>query len=614
MALLADGLFRSALESSPDGVLILDLAGVVQFANSSAVAMFCAHHAAGLAGAAWSALWARPEQLAARAAFQAAVGEGTGRFVGSAPGAAGGPQRLDTVVSPLRDAAGAVMALLVAIRDITALEAARQSAEARERAAAHEAQVLRSVAEMAYLTSWEVDFRSNLVRVGEPGVQAMRGGPEHAELTIGQALAMYDPENQARIREKLERARLHGESFRMDAPITRHDGTLGWVRQFAEPICEDGECVGVRGAGMDITDEMASQEILRSAQRRLDLAVQLAGLDVYEFDFDRNLLIRAGGSQWTIEQAPGQETFWPHPLELVSPEDFERVRAEWYEAQERHIPFRYEFRIKRRDGAEAWVYAVSELEREDGRPRRLVGAMMDITARKQAELEMLRTLAEMREHETRQKLLLDELNHRVKNTLATVQSIAMQTLTAVRGPQEGRDLFIERLLALSTTHDLIVKHAWTSASFRELVEATLRPYGHLYQYQGPDLRLDPNFAVSLGMAVHELATNALKHGAWREAGEVLITVAVDETRVLITWRESGGPPVAPPARRGFGSRLLQRGVAAELGGKVQLAFPQEGAVCTIEAPRSKRLRVHAKDATRARRRSDPAASPRGAWS
>ena len=175
------------------------------------------------------------------------------------------------------------------------------------------------------------------------------------------------------------------------------------------------------------------------------------------------------------------------------------------------------------------------------------------------------TMVEMREHEARQKLLLDELNHRVKNTLAAVQSVATQTLKDTDDIPTARDLFIARLMALSSTHNLLVEHAWESADLRELVDATLDPYGRPHTYSGPDLRLDPNLSVSMGMALHELATNALKHGAWRRQGAVDIEVTeIGGTEVWIVWRESGGPVVKEPARRGFGSRLLERGVAGRV--------------------------------------------------
>jgi two-component sensor histidine kinase len=202
------------------------------------------------------------------------------------------------------------------------------------------------------------------------------------------------------------------------------------------------------------------------------------------------------------------------------------------------------------------------------------------------------TMVEMREHEARQKLLLDELNHRVKNTLASVQSVAVQTLEDAKDVAGARDLFLQRLMALSSTHNLLVKREWESASFREVIDATLAPYGRPYAYAGPDLRLDANLAVSLGMAVHELATNALKHGAWRRDGIVAIEVSEQaDGDVSVIWRETGGPPVLAPAKRGFGSRLLERGVALEVRGVVKLDFRPEGLVCTIRAPQDRRLQV-----------------------
>jgi len=204
----------------------------------------------------------------------------------------------------------------------------------------------------------------------------------------------------------------------------------------------------------------------------------------------------------------------------------------------------------------------------------------------------MKTMMEMREHEARQKLLLDELNHRVKNTLASVHSVAVQTLSDARDMEDARELFIERLMALSSTHNLLVKHEWESASLQELVEATLKPYGRPYAYAGPDLRLDANLAVSFGMALHELATNAVKHGAWRTSGQVGIEVSDSgDGHLSIRWRETGGPPVTPPRRRGFGSRLLERGVAMEVQGEVKLEFKKAGLVCTIRAPQSERLQV-----------------------
>jgi two-component sensor histidine kinase len=206
------------------------------------------------------------------------------------------------------------------------------------------------------------------------------------------------------------------------------------------------------------------------------------------------------------------------------------------------------------------------------------------------------TMMEMREHDARQKLLLNELNHRVKNTLTSVQSIAVQTLKSPGDKRTFGDTFIDRLISLSTTHDLLVKHEWRSAFFLELVDKTLAHYGQPYSVSGPDLRLQPNVAVNLGMALHELATNALKHGAWSTGGTVRVSTGVDGAMVRIVWEEHGGAGVSAPAGRGFGTRLLERGVARELGATVTLAFESDGLVCTIRAPLSDKLEpvlVHA---------------------
>jgi two-component sensor histidine kinase len=215
-----------------------------------------------------------------------------------------------------------------------------------------------------------------------------------------------------------------------------------------------------------------------------------------------------------------------------------------------------------------------------------------VEERDQALVELraaMTTMLEMREHEMRQKLLLDELNHRVKNTLASVQSIAAQTLRSANDMGEFKDSFIERLMALSSTHDLLVKREWAGASLRELTEATLRHYGLPFAYAGPDLRLQSNLAVTLGMALHELATNAVKYGAWASGGRVDIEVVAQGGRVSIVWRESGGRQVTAPKATGFGSRLLEQGVAGELGGPVTLDWRADGLVCTIEAALSDKI-------------------------
>jgi len=587
----SDGLFRSALESSPDCVEILDLDGCLQFINRNGVILLGARDPAPLLGRSWLGLWAAPERAVVAQALDAAARGEFQRFTAPARTFSGELHHFDVVLSPLRNDIGDCIAILVTARDVTEREEARLAAEARERQAEVQAAVLRSAAEMAKLAGWEIDFRQGLLVQSEESVRLLRGGPRVMPMERG--FDMYDPEDHAWIGELLARARDRGERISYEARYIRVDGTRGWVRIFGEPVYEDGVCVGLRGAGMDITDEKATQETIQRAEQRLLLALQLAGLRVYELDFATHTVTHHGASPVTLDREPVFEDIWP-PGEntYMHPQDAERVKAQWASPDAGDTPIRMEFRVLRRDGDVRWAFTVAKMERgAAGQPLRLLTAVMDITERKRAELEMLQAIRKMREHQAHQKLLLDELNHRVKNTLASVQSVAGQTLRDAHNLAEARDLFVQRLMALSATHNLLVKTAWESASFGDLVEMTLKPYGRPFACTGPDLRLDPNFAISFGMALHELTINALKHGAWKGSGRVDIAVEPGADQVVIVWRESGGPPVTPPTRRGFGSRLLERGVAGEVHGEVKLDFAPSGLVCTIRAPLSPRLQV-----------------------
>jgi two-component sensor histidine kinase len=197
---------------------------------------------------------------------------------------------------------------------------------------------------------------------------------------------------------------------------------------------------------------------------------------------------------------------------------------------------------------------------------------------------------EKRAAEHRQ-FLVNELNHRVKNTLATVQSMAHQTLRGLGSVREEKALLTARLVALSNAHNVLTREDWTGAGLAEVVADSVRPHDDPQEPRvtadGPDLRLDARAALALSMALHELATNAVKYGAlsndtgrvaihWRRAGQ---------GAVAIEWRESGGPRIdAPPPRQGFGSRLLKTGLAIEMGAAAELHYAPDGLVCRIVAP------------------------------
>jgi two-component sensor histidine kinase/CHASE1-domain containing sensor protein len=202
-------------------------------------------------------------------------------------------------------------------------------------------------------------------------------------------------------------------------------------------------------------------------------------------------------------------------------------------------------------------------------------------------------IAARRAVEEHQKLLLGELNHRVKNTLATIQSIAAQTLRSSADLAEFQEAFEARLVALSEAHNLLSRENWRGVTLDDLVRRELTPHGlgdgDRMAVTGPAVWLPPSAAVALGMAIHELATNAARHGALSStSGRVSVSWSVATSgpwpRLTLVWQESGGPPVQPPQRRGFGSRMIERGLRHDLQGEAKLHFEATGLRCVIEAP------------------------------
>jgi PAS domain S-box-containing protein len=186
----------------------------------------------------------------------------------------------------------------------------------------------------------------------------------------------------------------------------------------------------------------------------------------------------------------------------------------------------------------------------------------------------------------RQQFLINELHHRVKNTLATLQSVAWHTFRNVDANAVA--LFEGRIAALSRAHNILAGSSWERASLSDVVRAAVEPFGpDRFAIDGRECEIHPKAALTLSMALHELGTNAAKYGSLRLAtGRVAIEWthrrSGGQLALQLVWREHGGPPVAPPTRKGFGSRLIERQLAGEFGGKVLLQFPPDGVVCVMD--------------------------------
>ncbi|WP_228242412.1 sensor histidine kinase [Porphyrobacter sp. GA68] len=266
--------------------------------------------------------------------------------------------------------------------------------------------------------------------------------------------------------------------------------------------------------------------------------------------------------------------------EGVHPDDFDRCVAHYNEAFDARRPFTMEYRLRRHDGEYRWLLDNGAPFERDGEFAGYFGSCIDIEAQKQLE--------------SRQRLMIDELNHRVKNTLAIVQSVAAQTFKNHGDRNESLLAFEGRLRALAAAHGLLTENSWSAVSLKQLLAdafAVCQDAQGRIVADGPELLLSPQTAVSLAMGMHELCTNALKYGALSTAeGRVTVDwtlrpeAPTGGSILHLVWQERDGPSVELPKTRGFGTVMLQRALVAELDGTVELQFLEDGLRCTISAP------------------------------
>jgi PAS domain S-box-containing protein len=273
--------------------------------------------------------------------------------------------------------------------------------------------------------------------------------------------------------------------------------------------------------------------------------------------------------EWTGMEGTGDS--WADGLH---PDDRKRSLEMWRNSVAAGEPYDIEHRVRLRDGSYRWCRSRAFPRHDRGGEICLwYGTTEDIHERKVAE-----------EH---QRLLINELNHRVKNTLATVQAIAFQTLKGDLSLAEARTRFEARLQALSRAHNMLTDRNWEGAPLdRVVAEATEYLAGEQgrFEIEGAAVWLAPRAALALALALHELGTNAAKYGALStERGRVAIDWAAEGKRLRLVWKESGGPAVVEPQRRGFGSRLIERGLQSDLGGPATSLFEPDGLCCRIDA-------------------------------
>ena len=388
--------------------------------------------------------------------------------------------------------------------------------------------------------------------------------------------------------ELLDRVYATGQAYEAAGAEVRYRRAPGHAEEvrrlsfvYAPIFDEDSTVTGVFCDGFDVTEAHAAQAALQDREEQLRLATEAAEIGLWDVDVLTDTL------------------FWPPRVKAMfgissdvavslddfyaglHPDDRVPVSAAFAAACDPQVRAVYdvEYRaVGKEDAVVRWVEAKGRGVFDDqGRCVRVIGTAVDISVRKAVDEHL--------------RLMVNELNHRVKNSLATVQGIVTQTLRRGQVPDSVREALTGRLIALARAHDVLTEGLWSGADLRGIAEQAAAPYSALgvspFHIEGPSQVLPPKSAIAMSLAFHELATNAAKYGALSVAGGRVVVSwrhapSAEGVRLHLTWRESGGPPVSPPAESGFGSRLIERGLAADLAGPVHLAYLPTGVVCTIE--------------------------------
>lgn len=386
------------------------------------------------------------------------------------------------------------------------------------------------------------------------------------------------PSELGALEELVRQVQEHGAAVTVDAVRWRKDRSKIRVILSLTPIRElAGRIIGYAVVAHDITERKRTERELRDAMARTSLALAAGRMGTFEMDLatERCTWSEQVYSLYGLEPSVYQPTL-ASTRELVHPD----YRAAFDACLEKALhdgTFEIELRMRYRDSRYIWVHSRGLVRFDsNGKPLTLFGVIADITERKEAERN--------------QQLLIAELNHRVRNTLATVQAIASQTLRRATSPAEFVPSFSGRIQALSRAHTLLTRTAWKGAELDSLIrEQLLLGSSDRITCKGPPVSLEPQTALQLALVLHELGTNARKYGSLSDPrGLVMVEWSVEQAAdgdtLHLTWMERDGPPVTPPESTGFGTLLIERSLQQGQGGHTEIAFDPDGLTCKIRLP------------------------------
>jgi PAS domain S-box-containing protein len=475
----------------------------------------------------------------------------------------------------VRTTDGGVEYFVSVIQDITD----RKRAEARLEERNAQLDLAGKIARIGSFAYDHVTKKSQL----SPGCAAIYGLPEGAlEISSKDWRALVHPDDLARLDAIVRRALTDGEKeYVLEYRISRN-GHVRWIES-RTLICynEAGRPARRIGAQIDVTERKMAEQAL--AERNLQLALAGKAGRVGSFAYDiatERMQISAGYAaihgfpDGTTEIARSEWQLGVHPEDRVR---WEALRSRAY--RERWDEYSGEYRIVRPERENLWIEArVFVSYGDDGSPLRAVGVDIDITARKRVEEQ--------------QRTLLAELDHRVKNALATVSAVVSHTQKGNRSVADFVTALDGRIHSMATTHELLSSHHWEGVSLTELVQRELAPYSTAdnTEIRGPGILLKPEASQALAMVLHELATNAAKYGALSSKnGRVSIRWhrhlnGRPRSHLVLDWQEIDGPPVISPGQTSYGMTTIRDLIPYELGGSVDLALAREGVQCRLELP------------------------------
>jgi len=319
-------------------------------------------------------------------------------------------------------------------------------------------------------------------------------------------------------------------------------------------------------------DRSRTEIALRESEQRYRLIFEQADDIIFTADVDQTLTDcnAAAARAMGISR---EELIGRSIAEFVSPDDFARTTAQLHHKLVYGGSTTHEVVVTGCNGDPMrWENNSTLIIDRDGKPSGLLSISRDVTQR--------------RAFEERRELLIHELNHRVKNTLALVQAIAHQSFRPEAAVAVVQRDFTARLRTLAAAHDLLTREQWEGVTLAEVVAAATAALSHdRIAIAGPPLTVRPKAAVAIAMTLHELGTNALKYGGLSvPMGSVSVDWCITADRAVLRWQESGGPPVVAPDRRGFGVKMIERALASDLAARVTINFASTGVVCIIDAP------------------------------